>query len=178
MAFVCDLTRAATLQITAFQSHMNVFPITGMLDSPVALSRAIRADLHEVGHNGDAEFRGQLAVSLCLQWHIRHYAYLIEKLRSSTEGAGSVLDNSAIVFMPEAGHGRHLNTPSDTQPKTHSVEEMVLLVAGRAGGLKPGRHIPTQGAHPAQCLLSCMRAVGSASDTFGEVSGYLPELFA
>jgi hypothetical protein len=148
-----------------------------MLDSPVPLTRAIRADLHEVGHNGDAEFRGQLAVSLCLQWHIRHYAYLIDKLRSSPEGAGTVLDNSAIIFMPEAGHGRHLNTPSDTAPKTHSVEEMVLLVAGRAGGLKPGRHIPTSGAHPAQCLLSAMRAVGFAGDTFGEVSGHLPELF-
>lgn len=177
MAFVCDLTRAATLQITVFQSHMNVFPITGMLDSPVALSRPIRADLHEVGHNGDAEFRGQLAVSLCLQWHLRHYAYLIDKLRASPEGAGTLLDNSAIVFMPEAGHGRHLNTPSDTAPKTHSVEEMVLLVAGRAGGLKPGRHVPTQGAHPAQCLLSAMRAVGFGGDAFGEVSGHLPELF-
>jgi len=88
-----------------------------------------------------------------------------------------VLDNSAIIFMPEAGHGRHLNTPTDTSPKTHSVEEMVLLVAGRAGGLRPGRHIPTQGAHPAQCLISCLRAVGANGDTFGEVSGYLPELF-
>ena len=28
MAFVCDLTRVATLQITVFQSHMNMFPIT------------------------------------------------------------------------------------------------------------------------------------------------------
>ncbi len=177
MAFVCDLTRAATMQITAFQSHMNVFPITGNLDSPIALSRPIRADLHEVGHNGDADFRGQLAVSLCLQWHLGHYAYLIDKLRTSEEGSGNVLDNSAIVFMPEAGHGRHLNTPSDTAPKTHSVEEMVLLVAGRAGGLQPGRHIPTQGAHPAQCLLSCMRAAGYTGEMFGEVSGPLPELF-
>ena len=41
--------------------------------------------------------------------------------------------------MPEAGHGRHLNTPSDTVPKTHSVEEMVLLVGGRAGGLHAGQ---------------------------------------
>ena len=57
--------------------------------------------------------------------------------------------------MPEAGHGRHLNTPSDTVPKTHSVEEMVLLVGGRAGGLTPGRHIATAGAHPGQCLISC-----------------------
>ncbi|HKU45234.1 MAG TPA: DUF1552 domain-containing protein, partial [Polyangiales bacterium] len=178
MAFVCDLTRAATLQITAFQSHMNVYPITGNLDSPIALTRPIRADLHEVGHNGDAENRGQLAVSLCLQWHLGHYAYLLDKLRASPEGSSNVLDNSVIVFMPEAGHGRHLNTPSDTAPKTHSVEEMVLLVAGRAGGLRPGRHIPTQGAHPASVLISCMRAAGASGDSFGEVSGHLPELFA
>jgi hypothetical protein len=177
MAFVCDLTRAATLQITAFQSHMNVYPITGNLDSPIPLSRPIRADLHEVGHNGDAEFRGQLPVSLLLQWHITHYAYLLDKLKSTPEGAGTVLDNSVIVFMPEAGHGRHLNTPSDTTPKTHSVEEMVLLVGGRAGGLQPGRHIATAGAHPGQCLISCMQAAGYTGSTFGEVQGNVPELF-
>ncbi len=178
MAFVCDLTRAATLQITAFQSHMNVYPISGNLDSPIALSRPIRADLHEVGHNGDTEFRGQLPVSLLLQWHLGHYGYLLDKLKATPEGAGSVLDNAVVVFMPEAGHGRHLNSPSDTSPKTHSVEEMVLLVGGRSGGLVPGRHIPTSGAHPAQCLLSCMQAAGYSGDSFGEVQGNLPELFS
>jgi hypothetical protein len=177
MAFVCDLTRAATLQITAFQSHMNVFPLAEHLQSPVPLSRPIRADLHEVGHNGDAEMRGQLAVSLLLQWHIGHYAYLLDKLKNTAEGAGNMLDNSVVVFMPEAGHGRHLNNPSDTAPKTHSVEQMVLLVAGRAGGLAPGRHIPTQGAHPAQCLVSAMQAAGYTGDTLGEVAGNVPELF-
>jgi hypothetical protein len=168
MAFVCDLTRAATLQVTTFQSHMNVFPISSHFDSPIPLNRALRADLHEVGHNGDAEFRGQLPVSLCLQWHVSQYAYLLDKLKNSREGAGNVLDNSAIVFMPEAGHGRHLNTPTDTQPKTHSVEDMVLLVAGRAGGLRPGMHLPTGGAH---------RAVGFTGNSFGEVQGMLPALF-
>jgi hypothetical protein len=177
MAFVCDLTRVATLQITAFQSHMNVYPISSHFDSPIALQRPLLADLHEVGHNGDADNRGQLPVSLCLQWHIGHYAYLINKLKSTSEGAGTVLDNSAVVFMPEAGHGRHLNSPSDTQPKTHSVEEMVLLVAGRAGGLQPGRHIPKNGAHPAQCLVSAMQAAGFTGDSLGEVQGNVPELF-
>lgn len=177
MAFTCDLTRAATLQITAFQSHMNVYPITGDLDSPVPLDRPFLADLHEVGHNGDAEFRGQLAVSLCLQWHIGHYAYLLDKLRSTPEGDGTLLDSCAVVFMPEAGHGRHLNSPEDTEPKTHSVEDMVLLVAGRAGGLAPGRHIATTGAHPGQCLLSAMNAVGYDGETFGEVTGNIAELF-
>src|SRR4030095_16414356 len=70
MAFVCDLSRVATLQITVFQSHMNVYPITEAMGTP------IRADLHEVGHNGDPENKGQLPVSLMLKWHIGFYARL------------------------------------------------------------------------------------------------------
>jgi hypothetical protein len=177
MAWVCDLTRVATLQITAFQSHMNVFPITDGIDSPVPLDRGILADLHEVGHNGDAEMRGQLMVSLCLEWHIKHWAYLMDKLQETPEGAGTMLDNSVLVFTPEAGHGRHLNSPSDTAPKTHSVEDMVMLIGGRAGGLSPGSHIPTGGAHPAQALISAMQAAGFSGDTLGEVSGNISELF-
>lgn len=170
MAFVCDLTRVATLQITAFQSHMSVLPVSQML------GHEFRADLHELGHNGDVNNRGQIAVSTMLQWHVSHYAYLVHKLRSTPEGDSNVLDNSAIVFTAEAGHGLQLNDASSMW-QTHSVENMAMLVAGRAGGLKPGKHVRTAQAHPAQCLLSAMRAVGYAPDTFGEVSGIIPELF-
>jgi len=170
MAFVCDLTRVATLQITVFQSHMNVYPISQGFGMP------IRADLHECGHNGDATTRGQLPVSMCLQWHVSHYAYLLDKLKKTPEGAGTVLDNSAVIFMPEAGHGTQLND-SVSVNQTHSVEKMVLLVGGRAGGLNPGAHIPSGGAHPAQVLVSAMQAVGYTGDTLGEVQGRLPALF-
>jgi hypothetical protein len=170
MAFVCDLTRVATLQITVFQSHMNVYPVTEMLGTPV------RADLHECGHNGDQENRGQLPVSLTLGWHISHYAYLLDKLKNTPEGAGTVLDNSAVIFMPEAGHGTQLNDSTSVN-QTHSVERMVLLVAGRAGGLSPGRHIDATGSHPANVLVSAMQAVGHQGDTLGEVTGTVPELF-
>ncbi len=170
MAFVCDLTRVATLQITVFQSHMNVLPITTALGTP------IRADLHEVGHNGDQQNRGQLPVSLCLKWHVSHYAYLIGKLKSTSEGAGSVLDNCAIVFLPEAGHGTQLNDAT-SQNQTHSVENMTMLVAGKAGGLAPGRHIDAAGAHPVQGLISAMQAAGYTGDTLGEVTGNIQQLF-
>ena len=54
---------------------------------------------------------------------------------------------------------------------------MVLLVAGRAGGLKPGRHIAS-GAHPGQGLISAMQAAGYTETTFGEVTGAVrAELF-
>jgi hypothetical protein len=169
MAFVCDITRVATLQITSFQSHMNVFPITEALGVPV------RADLHECGHNGDPENRGTLPIGLCLQWHLSHYAYLLDKMKNTVEGAGTLLDNSAVVFMPEGGHGVQLNDGTSLN-QTHSVEKMVLLLAGRAGGLAPGRHIVST-SHPANVLLSAMQAVGHTGDTLGEVSGVVPELF-
>ncbi|HEY3496539.1 MAG TPA: DUF1552 domain-containing protein [Polyangiaceae bacterium] len=170
MAFVCDLTRVATLQITVFQSHMNVYPITEALGLPV------RADLHECGHNGDQENRGQLPVSTTLKWHIKHYAYLLDKLKNTPEGAGNVLDNSAVIFMPEAGHGVQLNDGVSVD-QTHSVEKMVLLVAGRAGGLAPRGHLAATGTHPAKVLVSAMQAAGYEGDSLGEVTGNVPELF-
>lgn len=169
MAFACDISRVFSLQITVFQSHMNVFSLTSDMGLP------IRADLHEVGHNGDADNRGQLPVSTCLKWHVEHYAYLLDKLRQTPEGDGNLLDNSAIVFLPEAGHGTQLDD-GQSQNQGHSVENMVMLLAGRAGGLQMGTHIDGSGYHPAQALLTAMRAVGYESDDFGEVSGTIPGL--
>jgi hypothetical protein len=171
MAFVCDLFRAASLQITAFQSHMNVHVPTSDLGIPML------ADLHEIGHNGDTENRGQIAVSTCLQWHVDLYAHLVRKLKDTDEGAGSVLDNCAIIFTPEGGHGTQLDDGS-SQNQAHSVEEMCMLIAGRAGGLTPGKHVRTANVHPARVLISGMRGVGYEEDTLGEVSGVIPELFA
>jgi hypothetical protein len=170
MALVCDLTQVFTLQLTVFQSHMNVFELTNDLGLP------IRADLHEVGHNGDQDNRGQICVSTCLQWHVSHYAYLLDKLRNTPEGDGNVLDNSAIFFMPEGGHGTQLND-AVSENQTHSVEQMVLLLAGRAGGLVPRGHVDATGYHPVQALISGMRAAGFEGDSLGEVSGFIPDVF-
>lgn len=171
MAFVCDITRVATLQVTVFQSHMNVFQVSSDFGVP------IRADLHECGHNGDAETRGQYPVSLCLGWHISHYAYLMDKLKKTPEGAGTVLDNSVLIFMPEAGHGIQLND-STSNFQTHSVDRMVLLVGGRAGGLMPGRHVVAPAnTHPGNVLISAMQAAGYMKDTLGEVTGRFDGVF-
>jgi hypothetical protein len=170
MAFVCDLTRVATLQITCFQSHMNVFRVSESLGLP------IRADQHEAGHNGDANNRGQLPVSTLLKWHVSIYAQLLAKLKGVDEGDGSVLDHSVVLFVPEGGHGVQLNDAISLW-QTHSVEDMVMLVAGRAGGLKPGKHVKATGTHPARCLISAMKAAGVQEEKLGEVSGTIPELF-
>lgn len=163
MAFTCDLSRVGTLMFTMFQSHMNMYALTGA-----------KCDLHEIGHNGDPAQKGTLAVSKAIAWHMKHFAYLVAKLRDTPEGAGRLLDNCAILFLHEGGHG--LDTATGKTNSTHSTENMACLIAGRAGGLKPGQHVVAAGKHPANVVASAMKAVGLPA-TLGEVSGEIPALF-
>ncbi len=159
MAFACDLTRVATLQFTMFQSHLNMHPLIGVAD-----------DLHELGHSG----KGTLAMAKAQAWHMKHFAYLLAKLRDTPDVSGNMLDNMAVVFLHEGGHG--YDPSSGKQNSSHSSERMACLVAGRAGGLQPGRHVVAEGKHPAQVLITAMKAVGVETNTLGEVSGDLPAL--
>lgn len=160
MAFACDLTRSASLMFTMFQSHMNMFPLVGLAN-----------DLHEIGHSG----MGTIGMAKAQAWHIKHFAYLVAKFRDTPEGNGSMLDNMAIVMLHEGGHG--FDPSSGKQNSSHCSERMACLIAGRAGGLKPGKHVVATNQHPAQVLLSAMNAVGVQTNTLGEVSGTIPELF-
>jgi hypothetical protein len=78
MAFTCDLSRVASLMFTMFQSHMNMYPLTGH-----------QCDCHEVGHGGDPKDKGTKAVSKVIAWHMKHFAYLLGKLRDTPEGTGA-----------------------------------------------------------------------------------------
>jgi hypothetical protein len=53
---------------------------------------------------------------------------------------------------------------------------MACLLAGRAGGLQPGQHVVAAGKHPANVLVTAMKAVGVQTDRLGEVVGDLPQL--
>jgi hypothetical protein len=154
MAFTCDLTRSATLAYTFAQCFIDTQALLGIQQT----------DVHELGHGAGSDEDKADAFA----WHIKHFAYLVAKLRDTPEGAGSVLDNTVMVFLPEGGW-------DDGEP--HSGENMAMLIAGRAGGLKPGKHLKTTGSHPVQVLISAMNAAGVATETLGEISGKLPELF-
>lgn len=165
MAVTCDLTRVVSLQFTMFQSHLNMFALTGH-----------RCDLHEIGHGGDPMSKGTLGVSKGIAWHMKHFAYLLAKLRDTPEMGGSLIDNCALVFLHEGGHG--LDTATGKTNSSHSTENMACLIAGRAGGIKGGQHVVAAGKHPANVLLTAMNAVGVAGNTLGEVTGAITALRA
>jgi hypothetical protein len=162
MAFACDLARVGSLMFTMFQSHMNMYPLTGH-----------RCDLHEIGHGGDPMSKGTLGVSKAIAWHVKHFAYLVGKFRDTVEGGGRLIDNSVLLFLNEGGHG--LDTSSGKTNSSHSTENMACLIAGRAGGLKPGQHVVATGKHPANVLITAMNAVGVPGN-LGEVTGAIPQL--
>lgn len=163
MAMVCDLTRVATLQMTMFQSHLNMFPLTGQA-----------TDCHELGHGGVPG--GTMAMSQGIAWHVKHFARLVQKFRDTREGNGTMLDSSAMVYVFEGGHG--YDPEGVKQNSSHSTENMACLIAGRAGGLSPGQHVVAAGRHPANVVISAMKAVGAPTETLGEVNGSIPQLFS
>lgn len=162
-AFVCDLTRVASVVMSHNQSFMNMYGINGQTSDVHALS-------HFTRHTPRTT---EMARSQA--WHYKHFAALVQKLHLSKDPSGkSLLETSALAFVNEGGHG-----PADfggAAGGAHSAENMAVVIAGGAGGLKQGQHIPVPGAHPGQVLLTLMNAVGVATNRFGELTGALPSL--
>ncbi|MEQ1502206.1 MAG: DUF1552 domain-containing protein [Myxococcota bacterium] len=158
MAYTCDLTRSVALLYTMAQSHMNVYAYSGQ-----------PYDQHELGHS----YLGTETFSVVPDWHVDQFGYLVAKLRDTPEGAGTVLDNAAMVLVFEAGHGYDPATGDPT--RTHSTENMAVCTAGGAGGLRQGEHVVATGMHPVHVVNTAMRAVGVDQD-LGEVVGVVPGL--
>ncbi len=157
MAMKCDITRVASLQYTFFQSFMSARPFSGE-----------NTDVHEVGHSSRSE-----ALVDIVTWHVDQFAALTERLKSSSEGGGTMLDRTAALMLFEGGYGFDPETGQNN--RVHSTENMVMLTAGGAGGMKRGEHLDGLEHHPGSVMLSAIRAVGVNADRFGEVrSSYDP----
>lgn len=85
------------------------------------------------------------------QYHIQLLGYFLEKLRTTADGDGSLLDHSLIVYGGGLGNGNlhdHLNLP-------------VLVAGGAAGHMKGGRHLAYAENTPmTNLLLSVLDKVG------------------
>jgi hypothetical protein len=168
LAFVCDLTRAGSLMYTYASSYTAVSNILG---------RNVTGDIHEITHSaGDASAGSDLAK--LWNWQIGHWGYLLDKLRGATEASGTVLGNSMVVFLTEAGYGveQGATTSLNDNFGAHSGNNMVAFLAGRAGGkFVPKGHVDGGGAHPAQVIVSAMRSVG-VTGALGEITSPLAAL--
>jgi hypothetical protein len=147
MAFVCDLTRAASLMFEHWKSHINMYPATGYLQ-----------DLHDITHfGGSGTGAGPLGDTVA--WHVKHFARLARRLKDTPDPDGvPILDRTVLTMIFEGGYGLD---PEGGALSPHSTENMIVLVAGgRELGLTPGRHIAGVNAHPASVLWAGVHACG------------------
>jgi hypothetical protein len=162
MAFVCDLTRAASLMYTYASSYTAVSNILG---------RNVTGDIHEITHSaGDASGGSDLAK--LWNWQVGHWAYLLDKLRGVNESNGTLLQNCMILLLTEAGYGVEQGASDKLNDNfgAHSGNNMMVMLAGRAGGkFLPKGHVDGAGAHPAQVIVSAMRSVG-VDGPLGEIT--------
>lgn len=142
-ALSCDLTRVFT-----FRHH-------GWTDDPVFRQFNAGSRHHSLTHN---EGGSQPIVDQTIRFTMAQFAALLTRLSQTSEGAGSILDNCAIMAYSEVAQGSN-----------HGRADIPLLVAGRAGGaLRTGLHHRGARESATKVNLTVARAVGLNWDSFGE----------
>ena len=99
--------------------------------------------------------------------HVETFAYLIQKLKSTPDGEGTLLDHSQILYG---------SSISDGNAHTHH-DLPILLVGSAAGQVKGGRHLRYPKETPLNNLLLRMMAqAGVQEEKLGDSTGEMKPL--
>jgi hypothetical protein len=151
VAYEADLTRVFTFMMNREASQV-VFPNLG-----------INEPWHHISHHGNDPDKLASLVKINT-WQVSLFAKFLERLRSTPDGDGSLLDHSMILW----GSGM-----SDSN--SHSALDVPLLLAGKAGGrLKGDRHVAAPRGTPlANAMLDVAQTFGAETDRLGVSTGRL-----
>jgi hypothetical protein len=152
LAFRSDLTRVITFMLSKEQSA-RPYPQIGVPEAHHPLSH----------HNDDPEKVAKM--SKINRYHAELFAGYLEKLRTTPDGDGSLLDHITILY----GGGISNST-------NHSGANLpVLLAGGGAGTLRGGRHLSyTDKPWMANLLVTLLDKFGLPVDKVGGSTGRLP----
>ena len=155
LAFQADITRVMTFQLARELSN-RTYPEIGVADPH-----------HPTSHHGnDPEKLAKIAKINA--FHVSLFAQFLEKLKSTPDGDGSLLDHTVYLYGSGMGNS-----------SLHDHENLPILVAGGAAcGMKGGRHIQYKDGTPlANLHLTLLERVGVHVDSFGDSNGRIEDLF-
>src|SRR5205085_91586 len=133
LAWQTDLTRVCTFQI-GHEMSGRAYPEVGFGDAHHSVTH----------HQGDRE-KIEKVIKINI-FHAKMFARLLDKLRSTPDGDGSLLDHSLLLYGSALSDcNMHLFT-----------DLPLLLVAGGVGSIKGGRHIRYPLGTPMNNLLLTM----------------------
>jgi hypothetical protein len=155
LAFQADITRIVSFQLARELSN-RTYPEIGVPDPH-----------HPTSHHGnDPEKLAKIAKISA--FHVSLFAQFLEKMQSTSDGDGSLLDHT--VYLYGSGMGN---------PSLHDHENLPIFVAGgTACGMKGGRHIRYENPTPlANLHLTLLDRAGVHVDSFGDSNGKIDDLF-
>lgn len=149
LAFAADITRIATVKLGMDRSQ-RVYSESGV-DAP----------FHAVSHHSEVPQKIE-AYARLNRFHVRQFAYFIERLRDTENGGSNLLHDSLLLYGSPMGDS-HI----------HGHDSLPLVLAGRAGGaVRGGQHIVCAPGTPmANALLSVARCLGAGADSIGDSEG-------
>jgi hypothetical protein len=149
LAYEADITRVFTFMMSRDASQ-RVYPNLGITEPHHSMSH----------HGGNTEKIANL-VKLNT-YHVSLFGKFLEKLRSTPDGDGTLLDHSMILYgsgMSESNNHLRLDIPT-------------LLVGGGSGTLKGNRHIQAATQTPlANLMVSIANKFDVGMDKFGISTG-------
>lgn len=122
-------------------------------------------------HHGLTHHRGDPTkiekITQINRFHVEQFAYLLERLRATRDGDGSLLDQSTVIYGGGISDGNR-----------HDHHDLPIVVAGQGHGhLRPGRHITYAPDTPmANLLLTVMDTMEVPVETLGDSTGRLESL--
>lgn len=157
-ALACDLTRVFCFQHGRPAAHYNM--------SVIGINKNIHDD---ISHQEQGD---QPVMNSAILYWMNQFRVLVEKMQATPDGAGNLLQNSAVYATSDIAFGR-----------THSVEEMPALVFGRAGGVLRGdQHFRANKDNISKILFTLVNAFGGNVTQFGVGAGMvtsgIPEILA
>jgi hypothetical protein len=148
LAFQGDITRVTTFMYGAEQ-RARMYPEIGLNESH-----------HSMSHHGNVPENLAKYTKLCT-WHVDLFAYLVEKMRSTPDGDGTLLDHSLMVIGGGMSDGN-----------IHSHMDVPIALVGGAGGFKGNRHLAMKMGTPlSNLLVGIANHSGVPIDSFGDSSG-------
>jgi uncharacterized protein DUF1552 len=156
LAMQGDVTRVMTFQL-ARETSNRTYPEIGVPDPHHPLTH----------HGNDAEKIAKMAKINA--FHVSLFAYYLEKLKSTPDGDGNLLDHSLVLYGSGMGN-----------PNIHDHVNLPIVVAGGAAGrVKGGRHIRYAEPTPlANLHLTLLERVGVRMDAFADSQGKVDELLS
>jgi hypothetical protein len=150
LAYQCDMTRVVTLMMGREFSGVT-FPQIGVPDAHHPISH----------HAGEAE---KIAKMIKVnQYHMTLFSYLLDRLRSTPDGDGTLLDHVTMMY----GYGM-------ADSNTHSPYDIPLVLAGGgAGTIKGGRHLRFKDQPLANLHVTLLDNLGVPVSQIGDSTGRL-----